>query len=370
MNVETMLYAYLAVCTGMIVFNCVSIFVFRRRNRQLRWNSARLKRRIREEIGQMQQGQPVREQHIRWLTRKLRRTRALMAFDQTLEQLQEEQPRDTAEYLRQIRPVFTCLAMDHWYHDPMQKTYFAYVLRKYGILEGRPVPVLVEFLLRLLEENSLYCRESALQALYSTGDSGCVLLALRVVDDSEKFHHAKLLTDGLLTFRGDRQQLAQSLWRAFETFSVPMQTVILDFIRYGGIRLPEELLGILADENREDELRFSCIRYFTKFPYPPAYPLLLQFVEHTRNRRWEYAAIAATALGAYPGERSVLALKKALSSAVWYVRFNAAKSLEAFHLTYMELSDVMDSGDRYAREILQYQMDLARAKEHQEVWEP
>ena len=60
-------------------------------------------------------------------------------------------------------------------------------------------------------------------------------------------------------------------------------------------------------------------------------------------------------------------LKKDLGSANWYIRFNAAKSLETFHLTYLELSDVMDGNDRYAREILQYRMDLANSRKEQEA---
>ncbi|EJW93539.1 hypothetical protein EVA_18353, partial [gut metagenome] len=83
--------------------------------------------------------------------------------------------------------------------------------------------------------------------------------------------------------------------------------------------------------------------------------------------RWEYAAISATALSNYPGEQTIKALKGAMNNPSWYIRLNAAKSLESFHLTYQDLIDVMDGKDRYAREILQYQMDLEQAKEEQEV---
>ena len=58
-----------------------------------------------------------------------------------------------------------------------------------------------------------------------------------------------------------------------------------------------------------------------------------------------------------------------MNNSNWYIRFNASKTLESFHLTYQELGDVMDGRDRYAREILQYQMEVQRAKEEQEVME-
>lgn len=365
MHVETLIYAYLAVCTAMILFNCVCIFVFHRRDRILKRRSARLEEEIADQIRLLQSGAPITGEHLRLLRKKLRRVGNLMAFDETLEELLNRSPDAARAYLAEIRSVFIWVAAENHYRGSMQLAYFAYVLGKYRILEGKTVPLATELLMKLLEEPSLYCRENALQAIYSTGDCGFVLRALRLVDRSGRFHHSKLLTDGLLTFSGDRQELARRLWDGFETFSVSMQSVILDYIRFGGIRMPDELLPLLADDGRDDELRFSCIRYFGRYPDARAYPLLLSFLEHPELRRWEYAAISATALAAYPGERTVLALKRAMSSASWYIRFNAAGSLEAFHLTYQDLGDVMDSGDRYAREILQYRLDVQQAQEEQ-----
>ncbi len=366
MNVETLIYAYLAICTCMIAFNCACVVVFRRQDRALRQRSSRLEEAVAEQIRRVQAGEPVEDNHEELLRKKLPHTRNLMAFDGTMERLVEQSPGDAWAYIQEIRPVFTFLAMENRYHSPMKLAYFAYVLRKYRIVQGTPAPTVMELLLRLLEEPSLYCRENALQAIYSTEDCGYVLRALRAVDESGRFHHAKLLTDGLLAFSGDRQELAGALWADFDSFSVSMRVVILDFIRFGGVERKEELLHLLADSRQDDEIRFSCIRYFGRYPYEPAYPLLISFVERPGDRRWEYAAIAATALGAYPGERTIGVLKKALNSSSWYVRFNAAKSLEGFQLTYLELSDVMESGDRYAREILQYQMDMENAKQARE----
>lgn len=367
MNIETMIYAYLAVCASMIVFNCACIFVFRRRDRRLHRHSSRMEADILRQIRSIRAGEPVEERHREFLRKKLVRTGGLMAFDETLDQLLAQTPGDVWAYLREIRPVFTYLAMENKYRSAMKLTYFAYVIRKYRVVEGKPIHVILDVMMKLLQEPSLYCRENALQAIYSSGDCGCVLRALHTVDESGRFHHAKLLTDGLLTFGGERHQLTQALWGAFESFSVPMQVVILDYVRFGGGDLREELLTLLADSRRDDEIRFSCIRYFGKYPYEPAFPLLIAFAERDRERRWEYAAIAATSLASYPGERTVGVLKKALNSSNWYIRFNAAKSLEGFHLTYLELSDVMESSDRYAREILQYRMDIENAREEREA---
>lgn len=367
MSIETMIYAYLAICASMIVFNCVCVLAFHRRNRVLEKRSSHLEKKILEQIQRLDEGKEVEKSHLDLLRKKMVRTNHLMAFDETLDRLQGQKAEEVRQYLSQISPVFTYLAMENKYRGSMKITYFAYVIQKYHVIEGKPVSAIIHVMMKLLEEDSLYCRENALRAIYSTGDCGCVLDALRVVDRNPVFHHAKLLTDGLLTFRGDQTQLARDLWGAFEQFSVQMRVVILDYIRFSGVDMCREMLTLLADDRQDDEIRFSCLRYFGKFHYEEAFPLLESFAENKRDSRWEYAAIAATALAAYPCEHSIEVLKKDLGSANWYIRFNAAKSLETFHLTYLELSDVMDGNDRYAREILQYRMDLANSRKEQEA---
>lgn len=365
MHIETLIYAYLTICMSMIVFNCVCIFVFRRQERLLEYRSEDLAKQITEQICQIQDGGQVSEAHILFLRKKLRHIGNLMAFDETFEKLVEEQPEAVQRYIDEIRPVFTWVAEKNYYKTSMQLAYFAYVIRKYHILLGNASPQIVGIMMKLLKEPSLYCRENALQAIYSIGDCGYVLEALHQLDKSGYFHHGKLLTDGLLTFTGEHSQLMKKLWQQFDSFSVSMQTSILDYIRFCGGKMQDELLLLLTDEGREDELRFSCIRYFGKYPDSRAYPFLLSFMKHSEEHRWEYAAISATALASYPGERTILVLKKAMSNANWYIRFNAAKSLERFQLTYQDLGDVMDSGDRYAREILQYRLDVRQAQKQE-----
>lgn len=365
MHVEVLIYAYLSICLAMILFNCVCIFVFRRQDRTLDRRSTDLINRITEQIIRIQDGHRVSEEHILFLRKKLRRTGNLMAFDETVGKLIGERPEETWRYIEEIRSVFTWLAAENHYRTPMEMAYFAYVISKCRILAGNPSALIVEIMMKLLEEPSLYCRENALQVIYSTGNSECVLQALRLVEQNGYFYHEKLLTDGLLNFSGQHSQLIGVLWQQFDTFSVRMQKAILDYIRFCGGGMQEELLSLLADEGRDDELRFSCIRYFGKYPDYRAYPVLLSFMERQEERRWEYASISATALASYPEERTVLVLKRAMSSANWYIRFNAAKSLEMLQLTYQELADVMDCGDRYAREILQYRLDIRQARKQE-----
>lgn len=371
MNVETMIYAYLAICAAMIIFNCVCIVVFRRRNETQQRQGSQLEKAMEAQFQRQREGLPVEEGHKALLRKKLPHTGNLLIFDQTLERLSQRSPQDVENYLEEVGPLFTYLASHNQYNNSIKLTYFAYVLQKYHVVRGKPVPAILKLMFQLLQEPSVNCREHALQVIYSVGDWELVLRALHQVDTNGYFHHRKLLTDGLLTFQGDPEQLAQGLWKDFETFSVATEEVILDYLRFSGNgHFQQQLLTVLADERRDDELRFSCIRYFGRYPCQEAYPLLLSFMPHLGKLRWEYAAISATALASYPGERTVEVLKQALSDPNWYIRFNAAKSLEHFDLSYLELSDVIEGGDRYAREIMQYCLDLKESREEEEGKKP
>ena len=73
--------------------------------------------------------------------------------------------------------------------------------------------------------------------------------------------------------------------------------------------------------------------------------------------------ISASALARYPGPRVIGALKKALRSSNWYVRYAAAASLEALHIDDTDLIEIVTGSDRYAREILLYRMKAKRLEQ-------
>ena len=130
MNIETLIYAYLAVCTSMIIFNCVSIFVFRQQDTSLKKHSSSLETEVLKQIQLIEAGETVEQRHEELLQKKLGSTNNLLAFDETLEKLQEQMPDSIRLYLRGIRPVFTFLAADNKYSNTIKLTYFAYFIRK------------------------------------------------------------------------------------------------------------------------------------------------------------------------------------------------------------------------------------------------
>ena len=178
-------------------------------------------------------------------------------------------------------------------------------------------------------------------------------------------YHRKLLSDGLLNFAGSGNTLGKKIVENFFDFSVGMQVTLLDYLRFSGSEYQKFALSLLINEDLNDEIRYASIRYLGKYPFSKAYEVLCGFAEENSEQKWEYAAIASTALGSYPCENTVHILKKNLYSRNWYVRLNSAASLKNLGITYSELSDIIDGNDRYASEIIRYclQRDYSGEKE-------
>ena len=363
MFVQILIYVYLGICAGMILFNIVTALLSRRREHRSFRDGIRLELTVSRELDRLAETGAVSERHLRFMERRLRRVNGMPAFDAALERLCVRRPELTRSYLTALNGVMIALAEDYCRREEIEAAYFPYIIKKYQLLGGADDAPLKEVLLKLLHEPSIYCRENAMQALYTSGDAQIIVRALHIIDASSLYYNTKLLADGLLNFNGDKTQLAEALWAAFEDFKVWMQVTILNYFRFSSGAHCERVLALLNDGARDDELRFSCLRYLGRYPYSPAYADLLRYAMPSENARWEYAAIASSVLASYPGAETAAVLKRNLYHPNWYIRFNASKSLEQLGFGYLDLIDVIEGNDRYASEILRYRFDMRALEE-------
>lgn len=103
-----------------------------------------------------------------------------------------------------------------------------------------------------------------------------------------------------------------------------------------------------------------AIRYFGKYYYEPALKYILNFVSNNDASMWEYATVAFSSLEKYSGDDVIKALKKAIHSPNWYIHYQAAQSLDAQHLNYNALFDIINGSDRYAREMMTYRLESGK----------
>lgn len=363
MGAELLLYGYGLVCLSMLGFNLIYALLLRGGDRRMERRVSGMDRLVNAQLQRLQTGRPVEKSHLSRMDRTLSRVRGLLAFDQYLDQISPEDPA-FQQYLSQMQPLFLHLAAVYRRRESTQPAYFCHVLTKLPLPSGLSTDPLPQIILSYMERDDLYCRVNALKALCSFGGAEPIVQALQLLSREPPAPlHSKVIVETLLYYKGCMAELIQMLWDTFPRYSTQVQRAILDFIRFQGGNCGPEMLKILADGSRSKELRFAAIRYFGRYSYAPALPLLLEFVRDLDPLRWEYAAISASALARYSGQEVVDALMLAMHSPNWYVRFNAAGSLEAHGLSYADLLEVIGGSDRYAREMLLYRLEIRRQRE-------
>ncbi len=362
MTVQMLIYVYMSICVSLMVFNAFYAIIMKQVNKSIEMNTDIYEKEISNQVDRVQNGLNITEQHRKFLYKKLKKISHLTAFDKSLESIYAERHDDTTKYLLQIYPVFMYLSTEYGKKDRVKTAYLPYVISKYNLLKLKNTKFILDLVLDLLHSENVYCRENALKAIYSMGDSDCVVKALKIINSGEHFHHPKLITDGLMTFNGDTKELAEKLWNDFDVFSLTMQTNILNFIRFAGIRNDEAMLEVICSEGSNKEIRFAAMRYFEKFYCPTAEEILHKFAKNEEGYSWEYQAIASSALKSYPGKETEKILKNNLGNPNWYVRYNSAESCEKLGLSYSDLITVFNGGDRYAREMAQYRFDRKAAQ--------
>ncbi len=356
MSVELMIYIYLFVCVAMIVFNIVTAIVLKQKDKRTVRVSESFGYHIGLQLERVKRGEPCEEKHKRYMQRKLKRVGNMIALDKMLEAAYSDDPQAVKSYLCELDGVFVFLCAVYSGKDRIEAAYFPYIVKKYRLIAFRALPTVMETMLSMLDEPSIYCRENAMQALYTSGDADCVIKALTKIDKSDLFYHGKLITDGMLNFTGRSRELIDKIIARFNTFSTDMQVALLNYIRFSSPDYCEFAYSLLCDEKQNDEIRYCAVRYLGKYRYDAAYDKLCYFAENKNEDKWQYSAIASSALGTYPFEGTVKLLKENLYSHNWYIRFNSAESLERLGVSYAELADILDGNDRYASEILRYRL--------------
>lgn len=362
MKVEIMIYTYIAICVSMILYNIIYVFILKHRERALISDSKKMGAIVSEQIEVLKNGGEISEKHKKYLFRELDKTSGITAFDKALEKIYKEEPELTEKYLVDTFSVFEYLTHRYISKDTLKIAYFPYILHKYNILKYYESERLTTALLDLLRSVNVYCRENTLKALYSMQKPEIVKKSLEIIDTNLSFHHPKLICDGLMFYKGDKDELREILFKGFADYSVQMRVNILNYFRFASVRCDDEMLYILKNEKENREIRFSAIRYFEKFPTDSARLVILNLAENLENRTWEYQAIATSALKSYPGDVTFRILIQNLSSSNWHIRQNSAISLEKLGYTYQDLINVFDGNDRYAREIMRYRLDKRNAE--------
>lgn len=366
MQIENLIFSYMAVCVAMILFNLTVIGLNLYRKNEAERIDRNLEAEILAQLERLENGEGLEEGHLKQMRKKLNKVSCLKRFELVIGKLQDQKPFVVHQYLAAIEPCFIELVNHFQNRDTVEFTLLIWIVQRYEIAKygkEQDREFWISTMNRLLYQPSLYCRENALNILYQIGEPEEIVHALSILDEHQNFHHSKLIHDGLLRFQGDKEELADCILDAFNVFSVSMKVTLLTYLRLAAADRCSQVFAIMTDSKQDDEVFFAAIRYFGRFAYQPAYPVLLTAVETQERGRWQSAAIAAMALRNYPSKQAVGVLKRALCSPNWYIRNNAAQALEFLGVSQADVADVLEGNDRYAKEILQYWLECRTVKE-------
>lgn len=352
-DIDKVIYSYLFICIILLLYNILYIFYSNRGEKKYKESVMEWQKLIVRQITRLSEGKLVEQNHKKVMEKQLINVNQLISYVRALDTLREH-AEELEEYLRQNYIVIQSLAYHYSKKESMERAYFAFFISQNVPKDGKEYSPLMEILLSYLENSTIYCRENVLNALYALGNSQAVENALQIINDRKWFHHQKLLSDGLITFSGDREELAERLWSHLKKWDDNLMISIVQFITTSSDKFKKRFLVVLQSEDVDIEIRLVILRYYRRHVYEPVRPLLLSYLRGENATDENMRIVTASVLDRYPGEETVEALKSTLHHSNWYFRYNAASSLVSLKVDITQLEDVLEGKDRYAKDILTY----------------
>lgn len=355
--VNLVIYFYIFICVSLLFFNIAYIFYSKRKHVYQKKQTESMKEIQKELIKKMEQGQGWNEKEKKLLVKRLKKISALLAFHDAIELNREEIPKEKQnQFFIVCRPIIFELASIYQKYPAMERAFFAYFIARNLGETAKQYQRMGETLLLYLPNSTIYCRENVLQAMYALGAADALEQAFLQFQMQGWYHHVRLIADGLLTFQGNKEELARRLWKKNSLWEEDMKIAIIQFITNLSADFSDLMLPALKEES--SEVRFAVIRYFQRYPVEEAKFLLIDIVKQNED----LAIAAALALSSYPEETTKKVLKEAINSYNWYIRRNAAMALLNIGLSSSEQDELCASEDKYAREMFNYVLDIQKRR--------
>jgi len=355
LDIDWVIYGYAFVCVTLIVFNLLYIYISGKMKQRIVNQTVWWKEALTEQVKEVERTHMLSYKHVKLLDKKLRSSNELMAYSRALDALRASGVK-LQNYLNACYISYQNLAHHYSKKDSMDKAFFASFIAENTPDTGGEFRPITEVMLDYLEDSTVYCRENVFRAMCALGNVAAVINVLEYLEDNGIFHHQKLLSDDLMTFRGDKELLAQELWHNRALWGETTTVAIIQFITAGNGNFQEIFCAYLKEKEISLEIKLAILRYFQKYPYEPVREILYTYMDEEKNSELNLIIVSATVLKHYPGEETVQVLTKALHHVNWYVRYNAASSLAVLTENKESVQEIFEGDDRYAKEILTYML--------------
>lgn len=359
--VTRIIFFYIFICVSLLIYD-LSYIMLANHNKKKHLRRIRIwKKELNNILSFMGQGYSLEENHKIKLKRKLVRVRELMAYNEAIKAVFKEKD-NLEKYFWSFRHEFRYLAILYKKRESMDRAFISFLLSDYYASANYAKDELGEILLTYLDDSTVYCRENVLHGLYSIGNIGAVENAFSMFNEMEWYHYPRLISDGLISFSGDKVELVWRLWKHLEDWEDGLIVAVIQFASIISDVFSQEFLLALEDDNTPLEIRYELLRYFQRWYYEPAGEFLIKCILSDEIDKVGLAIVASNVIGFYPGNETIEALKKAVLSQDWYVMRNAASSLVTLGITLTEVDEVKESGNLDAVDMLEYMIETDKRK--------
>jgi len=292
--------------------------------------------------------------HKKFLLRRLRNAEELVFFSKALLYIKSEFPTEYSDYIGSYKEVFQQLAVSYKSKPGIERACFADFICEFAGVQGTTYSPLIDSLISFIDDPNIYCRINVLRALCIIGNVQAVVNAVQIINDKQLYIHRQTLTSELCNFRGDKEILGDNLWGRCHLWDDNTTVAVIQFITTFSKYYRGAFMPLLCNASASADMRIAVIRYYGKYMYKLAQPILSSFVAKPADIA--LAIVAATALELYPESNTIDILKGALVSQNWYVRYNASSSLVKLG-TNSDLIDIVRFGDSHEKEIVIYMLE-------------
>lgn len=361
LDINKVIYLYILICIALLLYNMFFIFYSKRQNKKYYEYEAMWKKIVKKQLIIIKHGGSVEQKHKDLLESRLMNMNKLISYSHVLETFRNE-GENIEDYLKEVYTVIQSLAYKYKKKEVSDRAFFVFFISNNPPCDGKEYNTLMSILISYLDDSNIYYRENILKALYALGNTQAVVNAFQIINARRWFHHPKLLSDGLITFKGDKEKLAEALWDNYKIWEENIVISIIKFITLSSYQFNERLYLKLKSEETGLEVKIAIIRYFKRHEYEPVHSLLINYLSGEDSIEENIKIVAASALENYSGEKTITALKEALKDSNWYVRYNAALSLKKLNLDIDKYKDIIEGNDVYAKEMFNYVMTFNESR--------
>lgn len=244
-------------------------------------------------------------------------------------------------------------------NDETIKADFAYQISLTKIDDEIRERYISGFMRELLNGKSIYLRENALRAIYSSKNIDSVIESLLWMSDKGIYHNEKLIIDGLLSFAGDRDELCRAIVKNMKSFNDNYRDALVGFFfTYRWNENDDELIELIDDKDTGIETICSIARNIGRNKCEKNKQALIDLVKrYSSSDSISPAIVAISFMGQYKGDKEIIdLLLKQISSNDWYIRMNSAKSLIQCGISDEQKSEILNGSDKYAKDALEYML--------------